>query len=596
MANHRARRVCIGLLLALHAGLAIDAARRLTVTHDEYWHLPAGLLAWKTGRFDFDQLNPPLTRLWGALPLLFTSAEVDSQAAAKGLTELGDQFLEQNRANYELYFTLARSMNVVWSLLTAWLLARWGRSVAGEWGSCLAVALWTCCPTVLANAALITPDMGGACLFFATLYAAWRMGGQTGWRRALGLGVLLGLAQLAKFTNVLLYPLVPMFWFVGRRDREPTANDARSSGGSAGDSGAAPPPEPSGPGTWKARLRSAICYLAVAYCTSGVVLNAGYLFRGSFRSWGDYTFGSESLQPFSQPTGWWRHLPIPFPSDFVQGLDEQRRIMEGRHPVYLDGTLSLVGFGEYFLCALAYKMPHAAQWLFALALLFQLRPGKERVSWRREGMFWLPVLIMVGIGSSTRMQLGLRYVLPAFPFLHLLAAESARWVQWKRYRVRTVLVGLGVALLPLSLRHHPHHLAYFNEASGGPVGGRRHLLDSNLDWGQDLRELKRFLDDHQIDDVGLAYFGMLPPASLDIHYHLPPPRPQPGWFAVSVNFLQGRPHTIRNPDGSMRSVGVDEFGWLRGFVPVARVGHSIDVFHIAPEELRGSPPVWRRTP
>src|SRR6185436_7452489 len=97
------RRTAIGiaLLLALHVGLGIDAARRLTVTHDEYWHLPAGLLAWKTGRFDFDRLNPPLTRMWAALPLLATGARVDPTTEPSDLTGLGDRFLDLNRERYE---------------------------------------------------------------------------------------------------------------------------------------------------------------------------------------------------------------------------------------------------------------------------------------------------------------------------------------------------------------------------------------------------------------------------------------------------------------------------------------------------------------
>src|SRR4029078_6671737 len=140
--------------------------------------------------------------------------------------------------------------------------------------------------------------------------------------------------------------------------------------------------------------------------------------------------------------------------------------------------------------------------------------------------------------------------------------QAARWWDRARYPLRTALVG-GLALaLPFALRHHPQHLAYFNELSGSPLGCRDHLLDSNLDWGQDLGELKRYLDHEGIDEVGVAYFGMVPPASVRIRYHVPARQLAPGWYAISVNLLQGRPHTIRYPDGTLHSANIGEFAWL----------------------------------
>ena len=113
------------------------------------------------------------------------------------------------------------------------------------------------------------------------------------------------------------------------------------------------------------------------------------------------------------------------------------------------------------------------------------------------------------------MQLGIRYVLPAIPFLILFASQAARWFDWKAYPLRTVTTSLLTGWMLLSVRYHPDHLAYFNELAGGPLGGREHLLDSNLDWGQDLGGLKAYLDkQHEVKDVGLAYFGTVPPSAL----------------------------------------------------------------------------------
>ena len=110
-----------------------------------------------------------------------------------------------------------------------------------------------------------------------------------------------------------------------------------------------------------------------------------------------------------------------------------------------------------------------------------------------------------------------------------------------------------------------------------------HLLDSNIDWGQDLLLLREFMDSENLDDIGLVYFGTVPPSADNIPYHIPPPwRAEPGWYAVSVNFVMGRPHQIRQPDGQHRAVDFNEFGYFRQFEPIATLGGSIDVYHILP--------------
>lgn len=545
------------LVLGIHVALGIDSARRLTVTHDEYWHLPAGLAVWQTGRFDADNLNPPLTRMWDAFPLLGTSARIDPQARPGDAFRLGDHFLTDNRTRYELYLAVARSMNLVFSVGTGFILALWAKQLFGSRSACLAAALWAFCPNALAHAALVTPDAGAACLFTATLYTTWHFSKHPNWSRALLLGALLGAAQLTKFTSLLLYPLCAAGWFMVRvrNDRAVMAE----------------------PG------RRILLHWFLAVAVSFFVLNLGFLFRGSFQQLREYRFQSRALREIAavlQPVA---GVPVPLPRDFLEGLDHQRRIMEGQHPVYLDGRWSLDGFGDYYLRALAYKVPHATQALCLLGLVFAVVPGGIVRAGRIQWFLWSTLLVTVGLASCIGMQLGIRYILPVVPLLYLASSQAARWLDWKRYKFRSMLLLIPMAALPLALRFHPHHLAYFNELSGGPAGGREHLLDSNLDWGQDLRELADYLHQHPVKDLGLAYFGMFPPSELEIEYHLPPSRrPEPGWYAVSVNFAYGRPHLIQNPDGQRRPADFEEFGYFRHLKPAARIGYSIDLYHISP--------------
>jgi hypothetical protein len=263
--------------------------------------------------------------------------------------------------------------------------------------------------------------------------------------------------------------------------------------------------------------------------------------------------------------------------------------MNSPHAVFLDGEWSLSGFRRYYLLALAYKLPHFVQFLLIVALVGCLRP--ENAQRRRLALFvLLPAGLLLAFASLSSMQLGLRYVLPAIPALLLVASSAAaatpdrRGAHW--------FVSAALAVLAFSaLRHHPHHLAYFNELAGGPEGGRTHLVDSNLDWGQDLNLVKRWMDENRVDQIGLAYFGSLRPEVLGIRYTTPPGgQPAPGWYAVSVNFVMGRPYTIPAPDGGTRAVNLYEYAYFGAFPPVARLGYSIDVYHLTASDVRE----WQR--
>jgi hypothetical protein len=184
------------------------------------------------------------------------------------------------------------------------------------------------------------------------------------------------------------------------------------------------------------------------------------------------------------------------------------------------------------------------------------------------------------------MQLGLRYVLPVMPFLVLFAAQTGRWFQWRAYPVRAAVVWTLLVLAPLGLRYHPSHLAYFNELAGGPEHGLDHLIDSNIDWGQNLGDLKNYLDEHKIEKIGLAYFGTAPPKEVGIDFDLPPARmPQPGWYAVSVNYLKGRSHALRGPDNRHFAPDFGDYQYFQAFEPTARLGYSIYVYHLEQDDV-----------
>ncbi len=560
--RNRISFLMIAVLLAVHLGFTVATARTLSVTHDEYWHLPVGILNLRTWRFDYEPLNPPLTRLASgaatsiAMPDCYQGpVELSSDPTSYGL-----KFLRLTGERHQHYFIPGRVANVAFSLIAGIILAAWSWQWWGPVAACMTTLLWCTEPTILAHSSLVTPDAGLTCLTLALWYSLWCYFRRPGLLLAFVCGLVLGLAQLTKYTAVILVPLICLVWltwFVTRNKQQ-----------------------------IRSRLELA-GHLGVMLLVALLVLNLGYGFEGIFST-------LNQVQPRSATvTGWlgrWPMLgqiPLPAPKSYLIGMDAQKHVMESQHPVFLDGVWSVQGFRFYFFWALIYKLPHVWQ---ATCIGGFLRGFRRRSSPSLRGQVCfiaLPAAVLMGTASLSGMQLGIRYILPIYPFLCLLAgscfsvAAGGSLGRGQRWVMMAV-----VLLAPWSLRYQPEHLAYFNELAGGPEGGASHLLDSNLDWGQDLLELKQYVEKHADRRWGIAYFGSVPPGELGLQYDLPPSRqPRPGSYAISVNYVQGRPHVVFDEQGRAQPVGLDEYGYFRAFTPTKRIGASILIFHVRPTDL-----------
>jgi hypothetical protein len=162
------------------------------------------------------------------------------------------------------------------------------------------------------------------------------------------------------------------------------------------------------------------------------------------------------------------------------------------------------------------------------------------------------------------------------------------------------LAGVGLTGSVLSsMLVYPHCLSYFNALAGGPRGGHAHLLDSNIDWGQDLLDLKRWLDRHpEARPLHLAYFGESDPRIAGIEFTPPPPGalgddvaldknqlgPLPGWHAVSVQFLRGGRRLMYDGQGEREAQRPRQYCYFQHFEPTATAGYSIYIYHITPAE------------
>jgi Dolichyl-phosphate-mannose-protein mannosyltransferase len=401
---------------------------------------------------------------------------------------------------------------------------------------------------------------------------------------------------------------------------------------------------------WRIQLRL-VGQVAAILVLGFYVLNLGYGFEDSFRRLGDFRFVSKALGGPAADNGpanrfkgtWLASVPIPVPANYLLGIDVQRHDFETRKWSYLRGEQKLGGWWYYYLYAMGVKIPVGSLLLFAIAAILTARRLWAQ-GWR-SCMDDLAVLapaiaVFLLVSSQTGFNRYLRYVLPAFPFLFVWASQVVRGVrpamtrssfgaesdaseppaggtainegastastaispefvpghpssrskQGDHWVYRAAVMGLLCWSIISSLTVYPHSLSYFNEIAGGPTNGPAHLLDANIDWGQDLLNLKSWHDAHpEARPFYLSYFGFADPQIVGFDFspiptidHNHDPRRLPsanetlrqGWYAISVNHLYG----YRHFGGE-----TDQNAYLRKLRPVARVGYSILIFRVGNE-------------
>lgn len=558
------RRWAAAVCLLAFGALCAHGLWRDSPTVDEFAHLPAGLHYLKTGSFALFAVNPPLIKVLCALPLLALQPELNTTVRVRHNLwfpyQFGTDFMERNRQRYDELFSWGRVPVVVLGLLLGGLVYLWASEQYGSAAGLLALFLYSFCPSVVAHAHLATVDLGHAFFFLLAIFLAQRFITRPSLARLAAAGLALGLAQLTKLTALILYPLLAVMATVallrGWRfafGHRPTASGA----------------------VW-----SSIGAFALLGAISVATLNAGYLMQGTGARLGTFQLQSHALRQLVEllPPA----LPVPLPVPFVYGLDGLQLTNElGENPNYLFGQWSQRGWHSYYLVALLFKTPLPFLALLSIAVL--CRP-RHRAA---EAWVWLPALALLGWFSLfSRVQYGIRYVLPVLPLACVYAGRLVPWLasapalrgRVARAAVAALLVGYPVSVLIAT----PNTIDYFNLLAGKHPDDI--LIDSNLDWGQGLERLRSFRDRRGIDRIGLAYFGHVDPAIYGIAASWPrrdDPQP-PEYVAASVNFLRGYPY-VTYRDGGMALVTAGEVAWIGELPLVEDLGGGLRVFRRVPQ-------------
>ncbi len=541
------------MLLAVFAVQALIAARRDSVTIDEFVHLPVGLYYLYTGDFRPDPINPPWTRMIAAATLLSHPPAFDPEPNMPAWG-MGYLFERRNRDQYHTLFVRARSAIVLLAVLIGVLVFWWADLLYGRTAALAALCLFAFSPNLLAHGHLVTLDLAGALGFTASAFALWRMLERGTYGSAVTAGLVVGVATLLKLSAFVL-GLALLACVVIRGIESMRRRDERWL-------------------RWPALL-------ALALVVACFVVNAGYGFEGTLAPLSTARLDPRGMLAAVAGSAPWLRLPLPIA--LVEGVDMILNVGKQSDPSYfLAGRLSNEGWWYYHIAAFFLKtpLPIVAASLVALgAWLAGRSPGE------RDYCLFVPVVVVFAANALfNSLQIGVRHVLPAYPLLMIgagvwlaRALESLRGRGGRRAAAFAAAGGM-LWLVVGTLAVAPRYLQYFNEVAGGPDGGHRMLIDSNIDWGQDLIRLREYMDDHDLKVIQLAYFGRVDPRTYGIDFRPLERGASHGPAAISASFLMGRPY-FWYWRGRMRWVPSGTYTWLQELEPAARVG-SMFIFDL----------------
>ncbi|MFH2204244.1 MAG: hypothetical protein ABIJ96_14085 [Elusimicrobiota bacterium] len=525
-------KFALALILALQAFLGLSFIRSAAPTYDESVHLASGYSYWHTGRYRMNIMDhPPLAEMWAALPLRFMKpGMMTSHRDFKNarLYHFSDAFLFQNTVGGERMMNAARTfLFLTLSALLAWGLLTWAYRLGGPTAAVGAAAAAAFCPVLISNLALAGTD-GVSSVFFFLVFRLLSPAERSR-RTWVAAGLCAGLALAAKFNMIILLPmaggLVAADFWL--RGRESRAEGKR---------------RPEFP--W------AGCALAALGAAAALVLV-------------------------------YRVTELPY---YFKGLAATIQRLDKGRSAFLLGAYSVTGFWLYFPAALAVKTPLPTLLFASVSLIRRLRNLRRETLWIAG-----PLLGYFAVALTAKVQIGVRHLLPIMPFLVLLAGCGAARL-WEAGGKKRWAAAAGALWLTLSvLNVHPYQLAYFNEAAGGPANGYRWMVDSNLDWGQDLKTLGAELRARGGPPIYLAYFGSADPAAYGIRYvpagmccnvtrggdAVDPAADGKVLFAVSATNLQA----VYFADKSL-------FSWLQSRRPEKVLGHSIFLYDLT-EDAEG---------
>lgn len=592
-------------LLAAMLALMLASAWDDSATMDELAHIPAGFGYITQRDYRLNPEHPPLIKALAALSAdlavrpHFPTDTPYWRNDVNGQWGQGTKFLYESGNDADRIMFWSRVPLILLTILFGWLFYGWTRKRFRAPVALMALGLFTFSPTMLAHGRYVTTDMGAALGFFIGIAGFISFLEKPDTQRIAVAGILFGTAQLLKYSLVLLIPVyaILLATWVATLPHLYRAERLRLFARLAGKT-----------------LAIGGVGLAVIWAAYGV-FTWQYPQERQLRD-AEFLLGSYGFRPAVYLDIALIKNPLTRPlGEYLLGFLMVQQRSAGGNTAYFLGGVSAAGSRLYFPLLYFLKEPLALHILTLIALIRALT-GLSKLRFLRKRSLesvraWIGAhfpefssLVFIAVywafSVSSPLNIGVRHVLPTFPFIYLLVSRQIAdgfirnrqddprdWGAWVRGIYETyiasiprylVVAALFVWLAAEAVTAFPSFLSYYNQLAGGTARGWRIAVDSNYDWGQDLKRLARFADEKGIEKIALDYFGGGSPA-----YYLGEKfvqwqsarGPTHGWFAVSASARQGAfgataPGFYRPPE--------DSYEWLKPYQPVAHIGNSIFVY------------------
>jgi hypothetical protein len=537
--------ILVGALIAIFMAANIYEMRRQSCSSDEVVHLPAGYTYLVKRDFRLNPEHPPLLKELCALPLLFMQPKADFsdpnwlQPSAMSQSEFGFKFLYSNPPRADQFLFWGRLPIV---LLSAWLgffVFRWAQQLYGSTAGLLALSLYAFCPNVIAHSHFVTTDMGVTAFLTISFFNLWQFLQKGKMRRLCFSGLSMGAALASKYSALFLLPVGLFFLWGFFRPISPPSMESKKNSNKfpamkmgnwqdrAGD-------------FWRKLFRLNRSKLKVVMIFLGLALLVVQLsYLGSLN-----------------------------PSLYIRGAIQVNANHNPFYDYYMNGDFKAGGWGGYFLLAFLVKATAPFIILLFVRLIFLLTNWET--DWRASMFLMVPSVVLFIAVSVFADCMGVRYVLPGFPLMMVFSSGSYNFL--KKKTAFFCIWGLLSWHIISSIASFPYSLSYFNEFVGGPSKGIYWLDDSNVDWGQELKGVKRYMDANGIKIITLFSFS---------------PFDNPNYYGINQTGL-----TTFNPNSPPSGIYVVSahkltrlklkgFDMLSRYPVIGHLGYSMYIFKIS---------------
>ena len=586
LSNKLTNFICIAVLSFVFI-ISVLSMKDDSLTFDELAHLPAGYSYLTQKDYRLNPEHPPLVKDFSALPLLFLNLNFpkDSpnwQEGSRGLWwvqfDFGSDFLYRSGNDADKIIFWGRIPMIIILMILGLFLFRWAKELGGNKTALLVLSIFAFSPAFISNGRLVTTDVAAALGAVLATYYYLKFLKNPDKKNIISAGLALGISLLFKFSLILLFPFFAVITmvFIILKNGNKLNNLVKYIL----------------PGLALLIIAAGVIWLVYEYHMINYPMELQYKEAEAFLKTTTIPKALVGLNLEMIKNSITRPL-----AQYAEGLLMATNRTATGNTTYFFGKISAQGFKTYFPAVYFIKTPLGFHLLTLIALLSGFALLIKRISKIKEliknRFVEFSMIIFISIYWITSitgsLNIGVRHLLPSLPFIFILVClginnwlENIKKAPFKKAALVLVLFSI-IWYISSSLMVFPHFLTYFNETVGGPKNGYKYVVDSNLDWGQDLKRLKNWMEKKGINKIYIDYFG-----GADLSYYLSNKYerwdsknsaenfPKGNYLAVSANQLQGG-RGIAAPDYDQPT---DYYAWLNQYNPLAFIGNSIFVYYI----------------